>query len=89
MPGKSIGRIVGVTVVFLLVPLIAMQFTDQVSWTVADFVAAAALLLGTGLIYELVVSKIGSRRYKVIFALVLLAALLFIWTSLAVGFLGD
>ena len=42
----------------LLIPLIAMQFTDEVNWTLFDFVIAGALLFGTGLLSELIMRKI-------------------------------
>ena len=37
----------------LLVPLVAMQFTDEVVWTLSDFVVAGVLLFGSVLVYEL------------------------------------
>jgi hypothetical protein len=42
------------TVVLLLIPLIAMQFTNEVNWTLFDFVVAG-FILGTGFICELVI----------------------------------
>jgi hypothetical protein len=32
----------------LLVPLVAMQITEEVDWSAVDFVVAGALLLGAG-----------------------------------------
>jgi hypothetical protein len=40
------------TALILLVPLVAMPFTDEVDWGVADFVAAGVLICGTGLLLE-------------------------------------
>jgi hypothetical protein len=37
-------------ITILLIPLIAMQLTDEVNWTVLDFVVAAALLFCYGLL---------------------------------------
>jgi hypothetical protein len=45
-------RIALVTALILLVPLVAMQFTDEVDWGVADFVAAGVLLGGAGLLLQ-------------------------------------
>lgn len=39
-------RVALVTGLLLLVPLVAMQFTDEVRWNLADFVVAGALLFG-------------------------------------------
>ena len=33
----------------LLLPLVAMQFTDEVNWSETDFIVAGALIGGTGL----------------------------------------
>jgi hypothetical protein len=69
----------------LLVPLVAMQFTDDVNWTVADFVFAAVLLFGTLGIYELAVRKTGSTAYRAGVGLALVAGFLLVWTNGAVG----
>jgi hypothetical protein len=45
-------RVALATTLVLLVPLVAMQLGDAVSWGVFDFVFAGALLAGTGLLLE-------------------------------------
>ena len=78
------------TVAFLLlIPLIAMQFTDEVNWASFDFVVAGALLLGTGLIFNLVIREIKNIKYRLAISVALVIVLLFIWTELAVGILGT
>lgn len=74
-----------VAAVILLVPLVAMQFTDQVHWDLTDFMVTGALLFGTGLTYELVARKAGNASHRVIMATVLVLAVLLIWIDLAVG----
>ena len=86
---KRLTGIVLTVVLLLLIPLIAMQFTDEVSWTVSDFVVAAILLLGTGLLCELVIRKINKIKYRIAICVVLLAALLLTWAELAVGIFGT
>jgi hypothetical protein len=75
------------TATLLLIPLIAMQFTDEVNWTLFDFVAAGVLLLGTGTMCELAIRKISNPKYRIAACTVLLAFLLLIWAELAVGIL--
>jgi hypothetical protein len=77
-----------VAALILLMPLIAMQFTDEVAWTAFDFVFAGALLLGVGLTFELAASRTGSITYRAGVAVALLAALLIIWSAGAVGIIG-
>ncbi len=78
-----------VATLILLLPLIAMQFTDEVAWDLADFAVAGALLFGTGLTYELVARKMGSIAYRVAVGVALAAALLLVWVNLAVGLIGS
>jgi hypothetical protein len=40
--------------VLLLLPAVAMQFTSEVQWTAMDFGFAGAVLVGAGLVLELV-----------------------------------
>jgi Kef-type K+ transport system membrane component KefB len=85
-------RLIGIvlTVAFLLfIPLIAMQFTDEVNWTLSDFVIAGVLLLGTGLICELVMRKVNKTNHRIILCTAILVALVIIWVELAVGLFGT
>ena len=85
---RGIGIIL--TVVFLLlIPLVAMQFTNEVNWTLSDFAVAAVLLLGTGLVCEFVMRKIKKTNHRIIFCGVIMVALLLIWIELAVGLFGT
>ena len=47
----------GAAATLLLVPLVAMQLTDDVAWTAGDFVAAGIFLFTPIVVYEIVVRK--------------------------------
>lgn len=79
---KLIVLILGVGLV-LLVPLAAMQFTDEVVWTRTDFIAAGALLFGAGLAYVLMTTQTRAQRLPV--AIVIAGLFLLVWAQLAVG----
>jgi hypothetical protein len=64
-----------VTALVLLVPLVAMQFTDEVDWSVGDFVFAGALLVGTGLLIELAVRDPRKVAYRAAAAAIGVAAI--------------
>ncbi len=81
--------ILTVAVIILLLPLIAMQFTDEVNWTLPDFVVAGVLLLGTGLMCELVIRKVKNINYRIAICVAPLLILLLIWAELAVGIFGT
>lgn len=73
----------------LLVPLIAMQFSAQVQWTLLDFVAAGSLLVAGGLTLELLLRRVKGRNKRVLLFIVLMIFLLLVWVELAVGIFGT
>ena len=61
---RSAVRVALVTAFVLLLPLVAMQFTDEVDWGLADFVSAGVLLGGTGLLLERAARKPRNIAYR-------------------------
>ncbi|RDV12612.1 hypothetical protein DXT99_22385 [Pontibacter diazotrophicus] len=86
---KRLTGIVLAVVFILLIPLIAMQFTEEVNWNLFDFVVAGVLLLGIALLCELVIRKVKNRDYRIGVIAVILLALFLIWAELAVGIFGT
>jgi hypothetical protein len=72
----------------LLLPLVAMQFTAEVDWSVADFVVFGALLAGIGGTYELALSRRGPITYRAAVGVALAATFFLVWLSLGVGVIG-
>ena len=89
MKNKRLIWIVLTVVLLLLIPLIAMQFTDEVNWTLSDFAVAGVLLLGTGLMFDLVMRKVNKIKHRIVIYLAILVVLLLIWAELAVGIFGT
>ena len=73
----------------LLIPFIAMQFTDQVNWTLSDFIVAGVLLLATGLTCELVIRNVKKFKYRSAICAAVVVLLLLIWAELGVGIFGT
>ncbi len=73
----------------LLIPLIAMQFTDEVVWTLSDFIIAGTFLFGTGLTYKLITRKSGNVTYRVAIGFALFTGLFLLWVNGAVGVIGS
>jgi uncharacterized membrane protein len=89
MNNKRMLRLVLVVVGLLMVPLVAMQFTEEVVWTLSDFVIAGGLLLGAGLAYEFVARRVPAHAYRIAVGVAVMTGLLLIWINLAVGIIGS
>lgn len=74
----------------LSVPLIAMQFTNEVDWDATDFIIAGILLLfGTAIVIELVSRKAKTPGKRALYIILVLLTLFLIWAELAVGIFGT
>lgn len=73
----------------LFIPLIAMQFSKEVNWSIFDFIVMGVLLLSTGLLCELVLRKVKSIKNRIIICGTVLFVFLLIWVELAVGIFGT
>ncbi len=73
------------TGLILLIPLIAMQFSDGVVWTSLDFATMGALLFGTGSMFVLAARKMHNKMYRVAIGIAFVVAFLWFWAELAVG----
>ena len=89
MNNKRLFIILSIVVTLLLIPIITMQFTDVMNWTLFDFVVAGVLLLGAGLMCEIVIRKVKIRKFRIAICLALLILLFLIWAELAVGIFGT
>ena len=89
MQNKRLIIIVLTVALLLFILLIAMQFTDEMNWTLFDFIVAGVLLLGTGLMCELVMRRITKISLRIAICVALLAMFLLIWAELAVGIFGT
>jgi hypothetical protein len=77
------------TAVLLMVPLVAMQFTPEVRWTLSDFVVAGILLFGTGFAYEMAARRAATPVLRIAWGAALGSALFLVWANLAVGLIGT
>lgn len=66
-----------------------MQFSNDVNWSIMDFVAAGVLLFGTGLTIQFVLRKVKTRKNRILICSFILLLLLLLWIELAVGIFGS
>ena len=72
----------------LLIPLIAMEFSDQVRWNRFDFLLMGSLLLLVGLGIHLILNKVKRVSYRLLYLTFITIVFLLIWVELAVGIFG-
>jgi hypothetical protein len=82
---KHLGYIVLGTAMVLMIPLIAMRFSDDVDWKLPDFIIIGTLLFSIGLAYELIYPKLKNKKQKILVGVALGLLLVYLWAELAVG----
>lgn len=85
----SVLRVALTTILILLVPLVAMQFTDEVDWSAGDFIVMGALIFGIGFLYVLAVRFVTNMVYRIAIGFALGSTFFMIWANLAVGLIGS
>ena len=89
MLNKNQLLVLGGTVLLLLIPLIGMQFTSEINWSLSDFIAMGILLLGLGFASEFIFRKITNKTYKIGLIALIVIVFLLIWVELAVGIFNS
>lgn len=86
---KTIIILLSIVVLLLLIPFISMLFTNEVNWSLMDFVMAGILLFGTSLVIEFVLRKVKSTKHRMLISGIILLLLILLWAELAVGIFGS
>jgi uncharacterized membrane protein len=89
MPSKLLFQRTLMVLSLLLIPLVAMQFTDQVDWSFGDFLVMAGLLFSLTMAVAVVRQKVREKTQRIGLIALLLLIFLLIWAELAVGIFGT
>jgi hypothetical protein len=84
-----IFRILLIVGILLLIPLIAMQLTDEVNWSFFDFIIMGALLTITGILIGVILQKVKNSKSRLILIITIVMMFFLIWAELAVGLFGT
>lgn len=79
----------GTVLVLLSIPFVAMFITDEVKWTVFDFVIMGALLSAVGFTIEYILRKIQTNKMRILLTLVVILIFGLVWLELAVGIFNS
>ena len=72
----------------LMIPLIAMQLTNEVNWSLFDFIMGAMLTI-TGLLGGVIFKRVKNSGYRLILYITLAMLFFLVWAELAVGIFGT
>eukprot|EP00913_Durusdinium_trenchii_P008878 g8344.t1 len=86
---KRMALWLAVVVALLMIPLVAMQMTNEVQWGPIDFAFMGTLLLATGFAYELIARRTGITAHKLAAGIGIAAAFFLVWANAAVGIVGE
>ena len=73
----------------LLIPLIGMMITEEINWSLLDFIIMGVLLTFLGIGINVVINRTMNLKNRILFIGILVLMLLFIWAELAVGIFGT
>jgi len=86
---KRLVIFLSIATAILLLPLIAMQYTGEVNWTLFDFIVGGVLLYGTAFLLDFLIKKFSDPRSRRIAVTAVVLCLLLLWAELAVGIFGS
>ena len=86
---KRLPKLTFAPLVLLLIPLISMQFTNEVRWGVFDFISMGVLLMVAGMWTQRVIDRIRSKPNRMIYISLILLLFLLFWIEMAVGIFGS
>lgn len=81
--------ILAIVLTILLIPLVAMQFTEEVNWGGFDFGIAGILLFLAGVGCDFAIRKAAKLQNKLLWCGIVLGIAALIWIELAVGLFGT
>lgn len=78
-----------IPLIILSFPLIAMQLTNEVNWTISDFLVMGILLFSTVFTIDFVLKKVKTMKSRLILIFAIVILLVLVWAELAVGIVGS
>lgn len=73
----------------LFIPLVGMQFSNEINWSGADFGIAAIMLFSAATAIEMALRLVRKNAHRLILIAIILMVLALLWAELAVGVFGS
>ncbi len=85
----TLSRKVFYPLFLLWIPFIGMKLSDEVNWSIYDFMTMGVLLIVAGLGVNVLMNKTKNSQYRFLYIAFLILAFLLVWAELAVGVFGS
>ena len=66
-----------------------MMLTDEINWSVFDFIIMGVFLLLLGIGINAIIIKTENKKNRILFIALLIVVFLLIWAELSVGIFGS
>lgn len=73
----------------LLIPFVGMQYSNEVKWSLNDFIIMGVILLSFGIIINKIIYHVVAFNKRVILISTLIILFLLLWAELAVGLFNS
>lgn len=73
----------------LLIPLVGMLISDEVNWSLFDFMIMGMLILSLSFGIKQLLQATIKYKYKALFIALFLLVFMLVWVELAVGIFGS
>ena len=73
----------------LLIPFVGMQYSNEVKWSLNDFIIMGVILLSFGIIINKIIYHVGAFKKRVILISTLIILFFLLWGELAVGLFNS
>ena len=73
----------------LLIPFIGMKYSNEVKWSLNDFIIMGVILLSFGIIINKIIYHVVAFNKRVILISTLIILFLLLWAELAVGLFNS
>lgn len=89
MQKKRYVVVAALTTLILLIPFVAMQFTEEVNWQVGDFLIGGSLIFAFLSVGSWIFQKNGLSGNRLLWAIGVIILIVLLWIELAVGVFGT
>ena len=89
MKRKTLLIVIATILSLLAIPAVAMQFTDEVNWSLMDFIVAALFLSVFAATMLYIHRKTKSKKRRILYYVASVLIFLAIWVELAVGLIEN